>query len=259
MRHGRLVLPLLTLLCLAAPSPGADLAKVDRTLKKEPAYKGQPKYCLLVFGPEARTRVWLVLDGDTLYADLNGNGDLTEPGERFEGKQTRPGVSDPSYPFRSFLEFSLPDIPGRTAYRRLSVIHTLLKEELSPKWRGNDELTARRAEHPGMARVGVTAYIRGKVRQQAVTDFADRPGEAPVIHIDGPLTFTALFSPKLERGNKPAEIQVGLGTRGLGWDAFALLSYDEVPESARPLAEVEFPPREPGGKSPRVTLALGRC
>ena len=31
--------------------------------------------------PEAQTRVWIVQDGDTLYVDRNGNGDLTEPGE----------------------------------------------------------------------------------------------------------------------------------------------------------------------------------
>jgi hypothetical protein len=67
----------------AVTACGADLTKIDRTIAKEPAYKPKPKYCLLVFGPEAKTRVWLVLDGDTLYVDRNGNGDLTEKGERF--------------------------------------------------------------------------------------------------------------------------------------------------------------------------------
>ena len=53
---------------LSATLAGADLTKVDRSIKKEPAYQTKsPKYCLLVFGPEAKTRVWLVLDGDTLY------------------------------------------------------------------------------------------------------------------------------------------------------------------------------------------------
>jgi hypothetical protein len=60
-----------------------DLSKLDRTIRKEPEYQTKsPRYCLLVFGPEARTRVWLVLDGDSLYVDRNGNGDLTEPDER---------------------------------------------------------------------------------------------------------------------------------------------------------------------------------
>ena len=39
------------------------------------------KYGLLMFGPEGKDRVWIVLDGDTLYVDRNGNGDLTEANE----------------------------------------------------------------------------------------------------------------------------------------------------------------------------------
>ena len=68
----------------ALTSLGADLTKVDRTIAKEPTYKTKPKYGLVVFGPEAKTRVWLVLDGDVLYVDRNGNGDLTEAAERFK-------------------------------------------------------------------------------------------------------------------------------------------------------------------------------
>jgi WD40 repeat protein len=40
-----------------------------------------------VFGPEAKTRIWLVLDGKTLYVDRNGNGDLTEDGEKVAAKK----------------------------------------------------------------------------------------------------------------------------------------------------------------------------
>src|SRR5437762_1445801 len=75
---------LATWLLLVGPSTAGpvDLSRIDRTLGKEPAYQSRPKYCLLVFGPEAKARVWLVLAGDTLYVDKNGNGDLTEEGER---------------------------------------------------------------------------------------------------------------------------------------------------------------------------------
>jgi hypothetical protein len=66
----------------SAPATAIDLTKIDRTITKEPAYKAKPEYCLLVFGPEAKFRAWLVIDGDTLYVDRNGNGDLTEPGEK---------------------------------------------------------------------------------------------------------------------------------------------------------------------------------
>ena len=81
--------------CLAAMMPvGAtardavlpDLSKVDRRIKKEPAYTAeQPLYALYVFGPQADTRVWAVLDKsrpdaphyDVLYFDRNADGDLT--------------------------------------------------------------------------------------------------------------------------------------------------------------------------------------
>src|SRR5713101_2454346 len=69
----------------ACPASAVDLAKIDRRIGKEPAYQAKPQYCLLVFGPEAGFRVWLVLDGDVLYVDRNGNGDLTEKRERFAG------------------------------------------------------------------------------------------------------------------------------------------------------------------------------
>jgi hypothetical protein len=244
--------------CCAELQP-ANLSKIDRTLKKEPAYKGKPKYCLLVFGPEATTRVWLVLDGETLYADLNGDRDLTAKGKRFTGRSSPAGVNHPDYPFQESHEFTLPDIKGERTYGPVSVMHSLLKQKFGPNWNGNDELKARRVEHPGLTRVGVTVHLRGKVRQQAVTDFAERLHYAPVLHFDGALTFAPVFAPALARGDKPTEIQVGLGTKGLGWDAFALLNYDEVPEGARPLAEVEFPSRKPGAKPLGVQLALDRC
>src|SRR5262245_7856310 len=74
-----------------------DLTKIDRSIGKEPVYQSKsPKYCLLVFGPRAETRVWLVLDlvseprqedgsNNALYVDRNGNGDLTEADERISG------------------------------------------------------------------------------------------------------------------------------------------------------------------------------
>ena len=67
-----------------------DLEKVDRKILKQPVYQSKsPKYCLLLFGPEAATRVWLVLDDDVVYLDRNHNGDLTEPGKRFLLKEEK--------------------------------------------------------------------------------------------------------------------------------------------------------------------------
>src|SRR5262245_44237310 len=79
----------------AGPNDPPDLSKVDRRIAKEPAYNAkQPLYGLYVFGPEARTRVWAVLDKskpdapdyDILYFDRNADGDLTGRGERVQGQ-----------------------------------------------------------------------------------------------------------------------------------------------------------------------------
>src|SRR5215470_5774565 len=73
----------IALTCLF-PAWAGDLSKIERKLVKEPTYKTKsPKYALLVFGPEAKLRVWIVKDGETIYLDRNGDGDLTDPKERF--------------------------------------------------------------------------------------------------------------------------------------------------------------------------------
>src|SRR5258708_1486782 len=79
MRHSRWGAAAAALALWASAAGAADLPKVDRTIGKEPAYTTkQPRYCLLVFGPRAGFKVWLVQDGNVLYVDRNGNGDLTE-------------------------------------------------------------------------------------------------------------------------------------------------------------------------------------
>src|SRR5262245_52809458 len=81
-----------TLILLWAGSAlASDLSKIERTIAREPAYKGKPAYCLLVFGPKASTRVWLVQDGDRLYVDRNGNGDLTDKGEQLTARKLPDG------------------------------------------------------------------------------------------------------------------------------------------------------------------------
>ena len=44
--------------CVTASAAGAvDLSKIERTISKEPAYKNKPKYGLLAFGEQGKTRV----------------------------------------------------------------------------------------------------------------------------------------------------------------------------------------------------------
>src|SRR5262245_52648658 len=180
-------------LLLAPLAQAADLAKIERKIAKEPAYQTKsPKYCLLVFGLDAKTRVWLVQDGDTLYVDRNGNGDLTEPGESVKLKQQG----------GDFRAFEVGDLTlGGLKHTGLSVTQMKASAESI----GNDlewERIKKSGPEPWMWWVRITAEraaddkrdLPRKIAYVANGDgagmllFADRPQDAPIIHINGPFT-----------------------------------------------------------------------
>jgi hypothetical protein len=132
----------------AANAWAADLTRIERTIAKEPAYKSRPQYCLLVFGPEARTRVWLVRDGDVLYVDRNGNGNLTEKGKRVAS---------------------------------LGAVGDITERDRGTKHAG---LTVTALKDGGMV---ISITTEGKYRQRSgrVT-FATRSQDAPIVHFNGP-------------------------------------------------------------------------
>src|SRR5262249_28266451 len=78
----------------ARASDPPDFSKIKRRLTREPEYASkQPLYALYVFGPQATTHVWAVLDKskpdaphyNVLFFDRNADGDLTAADERIEG------------------------------------------------------------------------------------------------------------------------------------------------------------------------------
>jgi hypothetical protein len=203
----------------AATTPAAGLAKIDRAIHKEPAYQGQPKYCLLVFGPEAKFRVWLVRDGDVLYVDRNGNGDLTEKGERHVAAMRPDGIK---WPIGDVLEAD-----GRTR-------HTDLRVEFR---RGSYALHLRTADN-----------IHQEVGNEfGPLRFSDKAQDAPLVHLAGPLTF---LLPK--RAEHPLQLIPGkelhfialIGTAGLGEGSTAYCHADDF-EKLRMVVEVEFPHQAP--------------
>jgi len=92
-------LGLLAAFLVSPAALAADLEKIDRTVGKEPKYAGTPTYCLLAFGADAKSRVWLVRDGGTLYVERNGNGDLTEANEAVTAPKPQPGDTDGAFTF----------------------------------------------------------------------------------------------------------------------------------------------------------------
>jgi hypothetical protein len=244
----------LALGCLAAgftaEAPAADLTKVERAIRKEPAYKTKdPRYCLLVFGPKADYRVWLVLDGNTLYVDRNGNGDLTEAEE-----STRPQErhTDPC----SFKPVTIQGPDGKA------------EENLEFVLFGWFDYTAGKAT----PEVFPAVFVSWKGRhfgswgdENGPCLWGRKPQEAPVLHVDGPLQMG--FETRAEyaltrKGNGQFELSIGVGTKGLGKGAFVHLSYakDAIPKDVHPTAVLEFPSKTSGDPPVRVRVVLKqRC
>jgi hypothetical protein len=268
------------LVCFAHGA-AADLAKIDRAIAKQPAYQTKaPRYCLLAFGPDAKTRVWIVLDGDVIYVDRNGNGDLTDPGERVP----MPPLKASKHPlFQEEREVELGDIrEGDRTHTGLTLEQVRARRDLQPKDRDQREFLRQARDLPDgfMYYVRVSVDLSGppgrtdrpaaRVRQSAYGDgagllaFAASPKDAPVIHFNGPLTLGLLPGQALIRGDKGAELRASIMTPGLGSGATAYLYHSTrqglVPEDMHPVAEVEFPSAGPGKKPPaaRVTLTQ-RC
>src|SRR5262249_38019827 len=143
---------------------------------KEPAYKTKPKYGLLVFGPEAKSRVWLVLDGDVLYADKNGNGDLTEKDERIR----QVPMPDKGHGF-PLGELSLPDESFRKESSGLAIYCEM--------------------KHGATGGL-LSITINQQTWLGGFPKLADRPQDAPILQFNfsGPLTFVCLDSPTFVAG-----------------------------------------------------------
>lgn len=164
-----------------------DLSKVDRSIRKEPVWaSAEPQYCLFVilkgdawdyvipgepqygmFVVSAERRVWFVVDGDDLYMDINENGDLTDPGE----KLPRLELSDEERrEAKNYSRWRIPDIKGTDGEPMITNIQINLNT-------GN-----------GAAFGAKVVYFTAPGRRNARTDltFADRPTDAPILHVTGP-------------------------------------------------------------------------
>ena len=226
MSISRLCLGLAFVAVWSIPARAADLTEIDRTIRKEPTYQGKPKYCLLVFGAEAQARFWLVLDGETLYVDLNANGNLTQAGESFQGKREDEALR--------FKISNLTEPDGETIHTGL---HLLQREDGSVSIRV-------RVENGWTWSAGTNAIDRLK--------FAERPSDAPIIHFNGPRTFGMLEPKTLERDIERNLIwsnYLSIGTSGFGSGTFASLDSNQIPKPQRRLkAEIRYPNQKEGGK-----------
>ncbi|MBW3542703.1 MAG: hypothetical protein KY476_20760 [Planctomycetes bacterium] len=214
----------------ALPCAATDLEKIERRILKEPSYESKPQYGLLVFGPRAKTRVWVALDEHALYVDRNSDLELSAESERVALDQ------------KEFRPVEILEPQGEIRHRILSV----------KPWRTRD----------GEQALSVTVKVNDQYRQFANCYLADTPQKAPILHFDGPLTIRLDEQPTLVAG-QPEELYVGVGTPGLGRDAFAYLSVEVdsvLPEETHPAVQLVFPPKTPGTQPKTLHLRLPhRC
>jgi hypothetical protein len=216
--------------------------------------------------------VWIVLDGDAIYVDKNGNGDLTEDGERIEV----PAFSQTTNPFctrERSVEAGAVSVGGLT-HTGLVVTQSEYRRTM-PGWQEHADAVWRQVPDGVVYSVSINldpkcyglfgAADGRRVKHLAFTDrggvlaFADRPQDAPVIHFGGPLTLCVRPGERLRRGDDPGEICLWLGTQGHGSGTFAIMWFDLVPEEAHPSVEVQFPAREPGRPPVTQKYVLQRC
>jgi hypothetical protein len=232
---------LLGLMLLTTPAWSVDYSKIDRSLKKEPKYSSKtPKYALLVFGREANLRVWVVLDGETLYVDRNGDGDLTAANERF-----RKGTE--------LKDVEIADPDGKTRYILTSIgVH---KEEKPPS-----------------VRIMPNVDIKGPLeyRQYGDAELRTTPKEATIAHFHGPLTAgprTILWKVppdlKLITGDKPIELNAVVGTMSAEHGCWVVVRSHNGEKSAfargvHPAVEIEFPAKTPGGPTVKKRYLLDK-
>ena len=232
-----------------------DLAKIDRSIRKEPVYESKaPQYCLLAFGPEATVRVWVVLDGDTLYVDRNGNGDLTEPGERIAARYAlhnspeRPDMKIlRSFMLRPTLHEGRPT--GEPVLSCVPEAEVMFVEHFVPADDRDDPRADIFRKRPFHVVAGTAVY--GADSDLA---FASHPGAAPILHFDGPRQLRLhSYSQPLRRG-ETCQLALEVYTRGLG--ASVRTHWAEGIEENHPIAEVECPPRRPGEEPVRFRVEL---
>lgn len=202
----------------AAPAVALDLEKVDRTIVKEPVYRSKtPKYCLVVFGPEAKVRMWLVTDGDRLYVDRNANGDLTDDAGPYLSRYKASEAG--SWRVGKIVQAGTKYLDFRVVRSSSGRFHVRNNASTKP--------------------FNMWAGIVGRLV------FGDAPHKAPILHFGGPLTIRPLRVKRLVRGAKMS-FSVRAGTPGHGGEG--AFTYVNGPEFKKTVA-IRFPAPDGGDNS----------
>lgn len=225
MKSSHLVLSVLAFLACSPTVPATDLTRIDRTIVKEPAYKSKPKYCLLVFGQEAKTRMWLVVDGDVLYVDRNRNGNLTDKGESFQAQKNLWNIGE------------VMEADGKTKHTGLQIADR----------NGSFRITMRTSK-------GYHAEVGNEVGR---LQFSERLTDAPIVHLAGPLTvlLRERTGALILVPTKQAGFVALIGTPGVGKGASVYYHHDKF-EDLSMVGEAEFPHKILGNAPIKTKIVL---
>lgn len=159
----------------------------------------------------------MVQDGERLFIDRDGNGDLTEPGECVKGR--------PPSQTNGPTEFG----PISVLAKKGVLTKTTIEVQASPS------LTF------------VYCHAEGQPWQRAVVDaggylaFSRSPQTAPVLHFQGPLTIGLRFNREFKRHSRPEDFDVFVGTPGIGPGSFVRFGNASIANEIHPELEIDFP------------------
>jgi hypothetical protein len=216
-----------------------DWKTIPRQLVKEPSYQGKPQYALLAFGPKAEHRHWLVLDGNSLYFDRNGNGDLTEAGERIE---VFADYTDDTQRY-----FKLGDLTtgGRAHVKLVAVVKPIkaVRERDSAPAVGSLDVNSATLEvwgefeipgYRGRCDHGRVPRMVGPFDHDGYLLWKPSPSEASIVHFGEAWSLQMQGVQQVLIGIEN-DLIINVGSRGFGTGTFAKLGYEYlVPEGIQP-------------------------
>jgi hypothetical protein len=226
----------------ADPLVPESLTKIDRKIARLPKFAAEKQgYLLLAFGADADFKAWLVHDGDTLYVDANGNGDLTDD----TPVKCDPATSKPKNGMYLFMASDIGPAKEKEKYKVMVSTFPVSGTESKALI-----LVVIRPAAPGM-KVGPMDFR-----------FADTPDAARVVHVGSKVLAVrpSVTMPSTLEAGKAEDFRVQVGTPGVGAGSFASVTNDGLNKTANPVAEFTFPPAKPGDKPVVVKVELKeRC
>jgi hypothetical protein len=193
--------------------------------------RSKPGYGWLIFGPDAKVRVLVCVDGEALSLTEYTNGQPTGRKESFSHLQ-------------DIKEVAVADPDGKTSY----VIT------------GMSRITVKKPTE-----LMVNVHIKGPINYRQYCDLtamAGDPEAAPLAHFHGPLAVEASTinwkippNLSLQRGNKPTDLRAHVGTMDAQKRCWVVVvshdgkNHPAFPQSVHPFVDVEFPSKNKAAPS----------